>query len=87
MLNLPFEVRRQISRFFLETQLHQDFRFVGSCRPHWQFLSYEKKGTKDSQGTFWFLDLQQKGESPFDPPGTSPRSHFVTLSLIIRNKI
>ena len=43
--------------------------FVGSCRPHWQFLSCEKKGTKDSQGTFWFLDLQQKGEFPFDPPG------------------
>lgn len=76
---------------YLQSVSNQSFRkvlaFVGSCRPHWQFLSYEKKGTKDSQGTFWFLDLQQKGESPFDPPGTSPRSHFVTLSLIIRNKI
>ena len=47
---------------------NQNFRkvlaFVGSCRPHWQFLSCEKKGTKDSQGTGWFLDLQQKGAMP-----------------------
>ena len=47
---------------------NQNFRkvlaFVGSCRPHWQFLSCEKKGTKDSQGTCWFLDLQQKGAMP-----------------------
>ena len=26
--------------FFLETKLHQDFRFVGSCRPHWHILSF-----------------------------------------------
>ena len=48
---------------YLQSVSNQSFRkvlaFVGSCRPHWQFLSCEKKGTKDSQGTSWFLDLQQ----------------------------
>ena len=58
----------------LHSASKQSFRkvlaFVGSCRPHWQFLSCEKKGTKDSQGTSWFLDLQQKGAMP---PLDTPR--------------
>ena len=32
------------------------------CTPG--ILSYEKKVSKDSQGTCWFLDLQQKGAMP-----------------------
>ena len=45
------------------------------CTPG--ILSYEKKVSKDSQGTCWFLDLQQKGESPFDSPsGESSLSRF-----------
>lgn len=36
------------------------------CTPG--ILSYEKKVSKDSQGTRWFLDLQQKGEFPLRFP-------------------
>ena len=36
------------------------------CTPG--ILSYEKKVSKDSQGTKRFLDLQQKGESPLRFP-------------------
>ena len=40
------------------------------CTPG--ILSYEKKVSKDSQGTCWFLDLQQKGAMP---PSIPPEKH------------
>ena len=66
-------LRAEAKMLYLQSVSNQSFRkvlaFVGSCRPHWQFLSCEKKGTKDSQGTSWFLDLQQKGAlPPLDTP-------------------
>ena len=74
----------------LHSASKQSFRkvlaFVGSCRPHWQFLSCEKKGTKDSQGTSWFLDLQQKGAlPPLDTP--SGESSFARFSGAMTAKV
>ena len=40
------------------------------CTPG--ILSYEKKVSKDSQGTCWFLGLQQKGALP---PSIPPEKH------------
>ena len=75
---------------YIHSASKQSFRkvlaFVGSCRPHWQFLSCEKKGTKDSQGTSWFLDLQQKGAlPPLDTP--SGESSFARFSGAMTAKV
>ena len=75
---------------YIHSASKQSFRkvlaFVGSCRPHWQFLSCEKKGTKDSQGTSWFLDLQQKGAlPPLDTP--SGESSFARFSGAMTTKV
>jgi len=75
---------------YIHSASKQSFRkvlaFVGSCRPHWQFLSYEKKVSKDSQGTSWFLDLQQKGAlPPLDTP--SGESSFARFSGAMTAKV
>ena len=77
LLKFWFEVKCQISRFFLTTKLHQTFCFVGLRTPLPRLLSCVKKVGKDTPKTSWFLDFQQKGGPPFDPPsGESSLSRF-----------
>ena len=49
----------------------------GATRSTPRLLSYVKKVGKDTPKTSWFLDFQQKGGPPFDPPsGESSLSRF-----------
>ena len=42
--------------------------FCGAARSTPRLLSCVKKVGKDTPKTSWFLDFQQKGGPPFDPP-------------------
>ena len=47
-------------RFFPTLKFYQTFCFVGLRTPLPRLLSCVKKVGKDTQGTFWFLDLRQR---------------------------